>query len=72
MMGGGGRRTGAGARRLSTENERNTLRGLLGTNGDAGGWTVVSIADAAAAAAAGLSVTTAGGDEEEGDVTVSG
>jgi len=71
MMGGGGRRTGAGARRLSTENERNTLRGLLGTNGDAGGWTVVSIADAAAAAA-GLSVTTAGDDEEEGDVMVSG
>ena len=80
MIGGGGRRTGAGARRFSVEKDRKTLRGLLETvAGDvtAGAGTFVAgLADMTAvtaatavtpAAAAEFSLT-AIGDGDDADV----
>lgn len=63
MIGGGGRRTGAGDRRFSVEKDRNTLRCLLAgdVTGDGGVCTFVM------AAAAEFSVTAAD-DGDDGDV----
>lgn len=76
MIGGGGRRTGAGARRFSVEKDRNTLRGLLETvagdvsAGAAGVCTFVAgLADMTAVTAAAVAFSvTATGDGDDGDV----
>jgi len=73
MIGGGGRSTGAGARRFSVEKDRKTLRGLLETvAGDvtAGAGTFVAgLADMTAVTAATAKFSlTATGDGDDADV----